>query len=161
MTAIYCVLTGIQEKVVQIVEVGVEGGGVPVRTLLPRLDPPREGLGRWHSRSCPRLLQWSSQDPRVEVVTYLDMRTNTLTKSCPSRGSGDGWRRILPLLPSMSALRLLKSIIRGAYLTSLNSHVSSTNCLPCMKMHALKGKTYKEQLERKLAYALDKVSPLL
>jgi hypothetical protein len=50
------------------------------------------------------------------------------------------------------------SSIRGAYLAALNSHISSTNCIPCMKVHTLKGETFCEELERKLGNALDKVS---
>ena len=54
---------------------------------------------------------------------------------------------------------LLKpSSIRGAYLAALNSHVSSKNCIPCMKIHALKGETFCEELDSKLGNALGKVS---
>ena len=50
------------------------------------------------------------------------------------------------------------SSIRGAYLAALNSHVSSKNCIPCMKIHALKGETFCEELESKLGNAVGKVS---
>ncbi len=54
---------------------------------------------------------------------------------------------------------LLKpSSIRGAYLAALVTHVNSQNCLPCMKVHALKGEAFCEELERRLRQALDKVS---
>lgn len=54
---------------------------------------------------------------------------------------------------------LLKpSTIRRAYLAALTSHVSSKNCIPCMKVHALKGETFCEELEGQLKNALDKVS---
>ncbi|KAI9450617.1 hypothetical protein BJY52DRAFT_1419488 [Lactarius psammicola] len=53
---------------------------------------------------------------------------------------------------------LLKpSSIREAYLAALNTHISSHDCLPCMKVHTLKGETFCEELERKLEQALDKV----
>ncbi|KAN0137713.1 hypothetical protein V8E53_004469 [Lactarius tabidus] len=53
---------------------------------------------------------------------------------------------------------LLKpSSIRGVYLAALNTHISSTSCIPCMKVHALKGEAFYEELERKLGDALDKV----
>ncbi|KAH8985612.1 hypothetical protein EDB86DRAFT_2326582 [Lactarius hatsudake] len=53
---------------------------------------------------------------------------------------------------------LLKpSSIRGEYLAALNTHVTSQNCLPCMKVHTLKGETFCEELERKLTRALDEV----
>ena len=54
---------------------------------------------------------------------------------------------------------LLKpSTIRGAYFAALNSHISSKNCLPCMKVHALKGEAFCKELESQLKDALDKVS---
>ena len=45
MTAIYCVLTGIQEKVVQIVEVGVEGGGGAGADAVAAAGSPSRGFG--------------------------------------------------------------------------------------------------------------------
>ena len=50
------------------------------------------------------------------------------------------------------------SSIRGDYLASLNTHISSQDCIPCMKAHTLKGETFCNELEKQLTQALDKVS---
>ena len=50
------------------------------------------------------------------------------------------------------------SSIHGTYFSTLKTHVGSKNCVPCLNVHALKGKTFCGELERKLARALEKVS---
>ena len=40
--------------------------------------------------------------------------------------------------------------IRGEYLASLNTHISSQDCIPCMKVHALKGETFCNELSNNL-----------
>ncbi|KAI9433729.1 hypothetical protein H4582DRAFT_969073 [Lactarius indigo] len=50
------------------------------------------------------------------------------------------------------------SSIRGEYLAALNTHIGSQDCVPCMRVHALKGETFLEELEDKLTRALDKES---
>ncbi len=54
---------------------------------------------------------------------------------------------------------LLKpSTIRGAYLAALNTHISLRDCVSCTRVHTLRGETFCEEVERKLAQAVDKVS---
>ncbi|KAH9166778.1 hypothetical protein EDB89DRAFT_2001682, partial [Lactarius sanguifluus] len=48
------------------------------------------------------------------------------------------------------------SSIRGEYLAALNTHISSQDCIPCMRVHTLKGETFLEELEDKLTQALEK-----
>lgn len=50
------------------------------------------------------------------------------------------------------------SSIHEKYLTSLTTHVSSEDCVPCMRVHTLKGETFCNTLVDQLMKALDKVS---
>ena len=52
------------------------------------------------------------------------------------------------------------SSIRGEYLAALDTHIRSQDCIPCMRVHTLKGETFCEELENQLTQALDKVSTL-
>ena len=47
--------------------------------------------------------------------------------------------------------------IRGEYLSALQAHINSYNCLSCTKVHTLKGETFCKALEDKLAQALSEV----
>ncbi|KAH9009138.1 hypothetical protein EDB85DRAFT_2283183 [Lactarius pseudohatsudake] len=57
---------------------------------------------------------------------------------------------------------LLKpSGIRGEYISTLNTNVSSQNCQSCSMQHSLKGETFCVELESKLTQALDEVRFIL
>lgn len=45
--------------------------------------------------------------------------------------------------------------IRLEYLLALNSHISSTNCISCTKVHAQKGEAFCKELEDRLDWALN------
>ena len=47
--------------------------------------------------------------------------------------------------------------IRGEYLSALNAHISSINCISCTKVHAQKGEAFCKELEDRLKGALDGV----
>lgn len=50
------------------------------------------------------------------------------------------------------------SSLREEYLASLTTHISTEDCIPCMRVHALKGETFCNTLVDQLMQALDKVS---
>ena len=50
------------------------------------------------------------------------------------------------------------SSMRGEYLDALSSHINSKDCIPCMRVHTLKGENFGDELENQLTQALDKVS---
>jgi hypothetical protein len=47
--------------------------------------------------------------------------------------------------------------IRGEYLSALQAHINSRNCVSCSKVHAEKGETFCKDLEDRLAQALNEV----
>jgi hypothetical protein len=47
--------------------------------------------------------------------------------------------------------------IRWEYLSALNAHISSNNCVSCTKVHAQKGEAFCKELEDRLKQALDEV----
>ncbi|KAI9450618.1 hypothetical protein BJY52DRAFT_1356337 [Lactarius psammicola] len=63
------------------------------------------------------------------------------------------------LTPSNIWVALSRTLpnIRGEYLAALNTHIGSKDCIPCMRVHALKGEIFCDELENKLTQALDKV----
>lgn len=67
-------------------------------------------------------------------------------------------QQITILQDTLTSHLLKPSSIREAYFSALFTHITSRNCNPCLKVHALKGETFCRELERKLAQALDKVS---
>ena len=52
------------------------------------------------------------------------------------------------------------SNIRGEYMAALGTHISSQDCIPCMKVHTLKGERFCGELVNQLTQALEKVSML-
>ena len=49
--------------------------------------------------------------------------------------------------------------IRGEYLSALQAHITSSNCLPCTKVHTEKGDTFCKDIEDRLTQALNEVRP--
>jgi len=49
--------------------------------------------------------------------------------------------------------------IRGEYLSALQTHINSYNCVSCTKVHTEKGETFCKDLEDRLTQALNKVCP--
>ena len=47
--------------------------------------------------------------------------------------------------------------IRWEYLSGLNAHISSSNCVSCTKVHAQEGEAFCKELEDRLTQALDEV----
>ncbi len=50
--------------------------------------------------------------------------------------------------------------IRWEYLSALNAHISSNDCISCTKVHARKGEAFCKELEDRLTQALDEVCTL-
>ncbi|KAH9020947.1 hypothetical protein EDB85DRAFT_2001975 [Lactarius pseudohatsudake] len=84
--------------------------------------------------------------PRREVQVFPQWLSNLLSKH---RGK---------LQETFTSPFPSPSNIRGEYLAALNAHISSQDCIPCMRIHTLKGEKFLEELEDKLTMALDKES---
>jgi hypothetical protein len=50
--------------------------------------------------------------------------------------------------------------IRGEYLTALQTHIKSSSCVSCTKVHTEKGENFCKDLEDRLTQALNEVCPL-
>ncbi|KAH9023509.1 hypothetical protein EDB84DRAFT_1508680 [Lactarius hengduanensis] len=97
--------------------------------------------------------------PNIWVVCTADSLAHIPCRTVFPRWLQDIFSRHIQTLQEPFTNPLLKpSSIRGEYLAALNTHITSQNCLPCMKVHTLKGETFCEELERTLTQALDKVS---
>ena len=52
------------------------------------------------------------------------------------------------------------SDIRGEYLSALQDHIASNNCLACPRVHSVNGETFCKEIENRLALAIGKVGDL-
>ncbi|KAH8983106.1 hypothetical protein EDB92DRAFT_1611536 [Lactarius akahatsu] len=90
----------------------------------------------------------SSSYPRREVQVFPQWLSNLLSK------------HMRKLQETFTSPFPSPSSIRGEYLAALNTHISSQDCIPCMRIHTLKGEKILEELGDRPTLALDKVSTL-
>ncbi|KAH8977581.1 hypothetical protein EDB86DRAFT_1109918 [Lactarius hatsudake] len=62
---------------------------------------------------------------------------------------------IMAMMRSASSPSVTPSIFREEYTKALQGHISETDCIFCMKTHALKGDEFYAEVENKLAQAWD------